>query len=77
MKHLLVDRILMTKHSSADAKTKPSSRNLRSISDDDETVSLSSMINNKINNIVLLYLFPSIASQSMNKPTQKWNKSKP
>lgn len=54
MKHLLVDRILMTRHNSADAKTKPSSRNLRSTSDDYETISLASMINNKINNIVLL-----------------------
>lgn len=57
MKHLLVDRILMTKHSSADAKTKPSSRNLRSTSDDFETISPASMINNKINNTVILYLF--------------------
>lgn len=57
MKHLLVDRILMTRHNSADAKTKSSSRNLRSTSDDYETISLASMINNKINNIVLLYLF--------------------
>lgn len=57
MKHLLVDRILMTKHSSSDAKTNPSSRNLRSISYDYETISLASMINNKINNIVVLYLF--------------------
>lgn len=56
MKHLLVDRILMTIHSSSDAKTKPS-RNLRSTSDDYGTISLASMINNKINNIVVLYLF--------------------
>lgn len=57
MKHLLVDRILMTKHSSADAKTKSSSRNLRSTSDDYEAISLASMIDNKINNIVILHLF--------------------
>lgn len=57
MKYLLADRILMTKDSSADAKTKPSSTNLRSTSDDYETISLASMINNKINNIVILHLF--------------------